>query len=131
MDNSNCPVCGNAFERLQGAYAPDGAIVCKPCGERLGAAARSRDKEQKAGAFAGAWGSLLIAALSFVIEHRFLFFLFPLIALGGGLGTAWVAARNPESIVALGRKRWPTVVLGALAALLGALSLVLSLAARG
>ena len=45
--------------------------------------------------------------------------------MGVGGGTAFSALKNPESIQALGWKRWPTVIFGVIAILFALLSLVL------
>jgi|SRR6188768_3829196 len=123
-----CGRCGVEFETLQGKYAPDGTIVCVPCGEALVATAKSVENKSASSAFVGAFGSLLIALLSFVLEHKLLFFLFPLLAIAGGAGTAYTALKNQRAREALGWKRVPTVIVGSIAALLGLLSLLLSLA---
>jgi hypothetical protein len=114
---------------LSGKYAPDGSIVCVSCGERLAASAQGAEKKSASSAFAGAFGSLLIALMSFIVQHRLLFFLFPLLAIAGGLGTAYTALRNQRAREALGWKRIPTVVVGTIAALLGLLRLLFSFSA--
>jgi hypothetical protein len=123
-----CGRCGVEFETLQGKYAPDGTIVCVPCGEALAASAKGLETKSASSAFVGALGSVLIALLSFVLEHKFLFFLFPVLAIAGGAGTAYTALKNERAKEALGWKRVPTVIVGALAVLLGLLSLLASLA---
>jgi hypothetical protein len=120
-----CSGCGTSFETLQGKYAPDGTIVCVPCGEKLATAARGVEKKSASSAFAGSFGSLLIALMSFIVQHKFIFFLFPLLAMAGGAGTAYTALRNQQAREALGWKRIPTVVVGVTAVLLGLLSLLL------
>ena len=124
-----CGACGTQFESLEGKYAPDGSIVCVPCGERLAAAKKAVEKQSTSSAFPGSFGALLIALLSFVFEHRFLFFLFPVLAVGAGAGTAFTALKNPSARVTLGWKRIPTIVVGSIAMLLGLLSLILSITA--
>ena len=121
-----CAGCGVEFETLQGKYAPNGSIVCAPCGEKMAAAARAIEHKSSSSAFPGAFGSVLIALMSFVVRHKVIFFLFPLLAIAGGAGTAYTALRNEQSRQALGWKRIPTVVVGGLAVLLGLLSLVAS-----
>jgi uncharacterized membrane protein HdeD (DUF308 family) len=123
-----CGRCGVEFETLQGKYAPDGTIVCVPCGEALAQAAKGLETKSASSAFVGAFGSLLIALLSFVFEHKLLFFLFPVLAMAGGAGTAYTALRSERAREALGWKRIPTMVVGLLAVLLGLLSLFASLA---
>jgi hypothetical protein len=73
----------------------------------------------------GAFGSLLIALLSFVLQHRLISFLFPLLAMAGGAGTAYTALRNERAREALGWKRVPTIIVGLIALALGSISLVL------
>ena len=124
-----CGRCGTNFETLQGKYAPDGTIVCVPCGEALAASVKGLEKKSASSAFVGAFGSLLIALLSFVLQHKLLFFLFPLLAIAGGAGTAYTALKNERAQEALGWKRVPTMIVGALAALLGLLSLFASFVA--
>lgn len=121
-----CGGCGAQFETLQGKYAPDGSIVCVACGDRLASAAKAVEKQSAGSSFVGAWGSLLIALLSFVLQHRLIFFLFPLLAMAGGAGTAYTALRSERAQEALGWKRVPTIIVGGLALLLGLLSLVFS-----
>jgi len=115
---------------LQGKYAPDGSIVCVPCGERLAAQLKAVEKKASGSAFVGAFASVLIALTSFLVEHRFLFFLFPLIAIGVGGGTAYTALKNDDARAALGWKRIPTVIVGIFGCLLALLSLVLSVSVR-
>jgi hypothetical protein len=122
-----CPNCGVDFDPQQGRYAPDGTIVCVACGERYAAAAKAQEAKSAGSALAGAFGALLISLMSFVVRHGLIFFLFPLIGIVGGVGTALVALKNEAAIAALGWKRIPTLVLGASAALFGLLSLILSL----
>lgn len=122
-----CGRCGTEFETLQGKYAPDGTIVCVACGEALATTAKSVENKSAGSAFVGAFGSVLIALLSFVFEHKLLFFLFPLFAIASGAGTAYTALKNERAREALGWKRIPTVVVGSFGALLGLLSLLLSL----
>jgi hypothetical protein len=121
-----CPICTTTFDPLQGKYAPDGAIVCSPCGERLAATKASLDKKNAGSAFVGACGALLIALLSFVLEHKLISFLMPLMAIFFGGGAAYSALKNPDARAALGWKRIPTIVLGIIAVLLALLSLVVS-----
>jgi len=126
-----CSGCGNEFETLQGKYAPDGSIVCAPCGEKLVLATRAAERKSSSSAFPGSIGAVVIALMSFVVEHRVLFFLFPLLAMAAGAGTAYTALRNESARQALGWKRIPTMIIGAVAVLLGAASLILAIAARG
>src|SRR5262245_59374069 len=121
-----CPSCGAEFDPLQGRYAPDGTVVCVGCGERMATAAKREEDKSASSAFAGAFGALLVSLLSFVLVHRVIFFLFPLVGITGGAGTAFVALRNQNAIKALGWKRFTTIAIGVLALLLGLLSLVLS-----
>lgn len=122
----NCPICTTTFDPLQGKYAPDGSVVCLPCGERLALEKAQVDKKNTGSAFVGACGAVLIALLSFVLEHRLLFFLLPLMAIFFGGGTAYTALRHPEARAMLGWKRVPTLVLGSIAVVLALLSLVAS-----
>ncbi|MET0790855.1 MAG: hypothetical protein ABW061_04990 [Polyangiaceae bacterium] len=126
-----CMGCGTQFESLEGKYAPDGSIVCVPCGERLATAAKAVEKKSTTSAFPGSFGALLIALLSFVLQHRLLFFLFPVLAMAAGGGTAFTALKNPSARVSLGWKRLPTIAVGSLALVLGLLSLVLSFSTLG
>ena len=86
----------------------------------------SRGKQATSSAFPGAFGALLIALLSLVLQHRFLFFLFPVLAVAAGCGTAYTAWRNPSARITLGWKRVPTIIVGGIATLIGLLSLLLS-----
>ena len=122
MSMQACPICTTTFDPLQGKYAPDGAIVCSPCGERLAAAKASLEKKNAGSAFVGACGAVLIALLSFVLEHKLISFLLPLMAIFFGGGTAYTALKNPDARAALGWKRIPTVILGAIAVVLALLS---------
>ena len=126
MSMQACPVCATTFDPLQGKYAPDGAIVCSPCGERLAAAKATLEKKNAGSAFVGACGAVLIALLSFVLEHKFISFLLPLMAIFFGGGTAYTALKNPDARAALGGKRIPTVILGVSAVVLALLSLAAS-----
>jgi len=119
-----CPDCSGALDPLKGGYNASGAIVCAGCAAKVKEAKDAQIAQAKGSAFPGALGGLLIALASFVVEHRLVFFLFPLVAMGVGGGTALSALRNPESIQALGWKRWPTVLIGALTILIALLSLV-------
>lgn len=119
-----CPICQTEFDPLKGGYAPDARIVCAPCAEKLKSSGLNAAKEEAGSTFPGAIGSVLIALVSFFFENRFIFFLFPLMAIGFGLGTAWTAFSNPHAKGKLGWKRVPTMVLGVLGAALGLLSLV-------
>ncbi len=126
-----CGGCGAQFETLEGKYAPNGSIVCAACGERLATAAHAALNQSSGSAFPGAFGALLIALLSFVFQNRLLFFLFPLLAMAAGAGTAYTALKNPSARVVLGWKRVPTIVVGSLALLLGTLSLIASFSSVG
>ncbi len=126
-----CGACGVQFESLEGKYAPDGSIVCVPCGERLAAEVKAVEKKSTSSAFPGSFGALLIALLSFVLQHRIVFFLFPLLAIGAGAGTAYTALKNPTVRLTLGWKRVPTIIIGSIAAALGLLSLVVTIATFG
>lgn len=122
-----CPLCGTAFDPLQGKYAPDGSVVCAPCGAQLEAAHQRVAAKNNASPFIGAFGSVLIALASFCVQHRFIFFLFPVLAIAAGLGTALAALRRPEVAQALGWKRIPTVLVGFTGAALGGLALLVNL----
>jgi hypothetical protein len=122
----SCPNCSVDFDPQQGRYAPDGTVVCVECGDRFAAIAKAKENTAAGSALPGAFGALLISLMSFVIQHRVLFFLFPAIGIIGGAGTAFVAMRNQKTIDALGWKRYPTILLGGIAALMGLLSLALS-----
>ena len=126
-----CGECGKQFETLEGKYAPDGRIVCTACGVRLATTAKEVESKSASSSFVGAFGSLLIALLSFGLRHRFLFFLFPLLAMAGGAGTAYTALLSTRAREALGWKRIPTVIVGGIALLLGLLSLIWSFASLG
>jgi hypothetical protein len=126
MSIQACAVCATTFDTLQGKYAPDGTIVCLPCGERLAAEKATLEKKNAGSAFVGACGAVLIALLSFVLEHRIISFLLPLMAVFFGGGTAYTALRNPDARAALGGKRIPTVILGISAVVLALLSLAAS-----
>ncbi len=130
MTVQSCPICATSFDPLQGRYAPDGRVVCVPCGDRLKAAQATTEKQSAGSAFVGACGAVLIALLSFVLEIKFFFFAMPLIAIGFGGGTAYSALKHPQAREMLGWKRIPTVVIGGFAIVLGLLSLVASLAFR-
>lgn len=123
MSMQACPVCATTFDPVQGKYAPDGAIVCSPCGERLVAAKATLDKKSAGSAFVGACGAVLIALLSFLLEHRLISFLLPLMAMFFGAGTAYTALTKPDARAALGGKRVPTIVLGFSAVALAVVSL--------
>ena len=120
-----CSGCAVSFETLEGKYAPDGSIVCVACGERLAASQKAIEKQSAASPFVGAFGSLLIALLSLVLQHRLIFFLFPLLAIAGGVGTAYTALKSEHARQALGWKRIPSIIVGLLAASIGLLSLIL------
>jgi hypothetical protein len=121
-----CPVCANMFDPLQGKYAPDGSVVCTPCGTRLTQAKTAEEKKSAGSAFIGACGAVLIALVSFVIQLRVGFFAMPLIAIVFGGGTAYTALRHPDAAQMLGWKRIPTLVLGAVAILLALTSMVVN-----
>ena len=125
-----CSGCGNEFESLQGKYAPDGTIVCVTCGEKLAAVTRAAEKKSSTSAFPGSIGAVVIALMSFIVEHKVLFFLFPLLAIAAGCGTAYTALKNETARHALGWKRVPTIIIGGIAVLLGVLSLILSFTVR-
>jgi hypothetical protein len=118
-----CPRCGTQFDPLQGKYAPDGSVICAVCGDRAAAAAQAVEAKNNASAFIGSFGAVIIALASFCVQHRFIFFLFPVAAIAVGVGTALTALRNPAAAQALGWRRIPTIVIGALGALLGLLAL--------
>lgn len=120
----SCPECSVEFDPLQGGYNTAGEVVCAACAAKTKEARVAQEAQAKGSAFIGSVGAVLIALASFAVEHRLMFFLFPLVAIGVGGGTALSAMKNPESIRALGWKRWPTVALGLLAILFATLSLV-------
>jgi hypothetical protein len=122
----SCPTCQLAFEPLQGGYAPDGRIVCASCAAKLKNSAQKVEADLAGSAFPGSIGSVLLGLISFVLVHRLIFFLIPLMAIGFGAGTAWVAFSNPRTREKLARKRVPTMVLGVLGVALGVLSLIVS-----
>jgi hypothetical protein len=125
-----CPMCRASFDPLQGKYAPDGTIVCSPCGTRLGQARAAEEKKNASSTFVGALGAVFIALFSFAFQLNIgplsLPFLLPLVAMGCGGATAYPALRNGDVILALGWKRIPTIVLGVLAILLALVSLVVN-----
>jgi hypothetical protein len=126
MSTQACPICVTEFDPLQGKYAPDGRVVCAPCGERLAQAQATAQKKSAGSAFVGACGAVLIALVSFVLELRLLSFGMPLMAIFFGGGTAYTALRHPDAKATLGWKRIPTVVLGGIAVVLAILSLIVS-----
>jgi hypothetical protein len=121
-----CPNCATAFDPLQGRYAPDGSVVCVPCGEKLASAKQATEKKSAGSAFVGACGAVLIALASYVVQLRIGFFAMPLIALVFGGGTAYTALRHPNAREMLGWKRLPTAVLGGLSILLAVGSLIVN-----
>lgn len=121
-----CPVCATMFDPLQGKYAPDGSVVCAPCGSRLNEAKVAEEKKSAGSAFLGACGAVLIALVSFVVQLRIGFFAIPLIAMGFGVGTAYTALRHPDAAQMLGWKRIPTIALGGVATLIALVSLVVN-----
>ena len=120
---TSCPECQAVFDPLSGGYSPDARIVCAPCAERMKNEARKADEKSRGSAFPGSIGSVLIGLMSFIVEHRLVFFLLPLMAMAFGLGTAWTAASSQASRERLGAKWIPTVILGLTGAGLGILSL--------
>ncbi len=128
---TNCPRCATVFDPLLGSYAPDGAILCKPCGEKLAQSQKQEEKKNAGSAFVGACGAVLIALLSFVLELKLVSFGMPLMAIVFGGGTAFAALKNPEVQQALGAKRIPTIVIGTIAVLLALLSLFVQFSASG
>jgi hypothetical protein len=126
-----CPVCEIDFDPMTGGYAPDARIVCASCAEKFKNGRLNAAKEEASSTFPGSIGSVLIGLMSFLVEHRFVFFLLPLMALGFGLGTAWTAFSHPNAKERLRWKRVPTMVFGVLGAALGALSLVVQFLFRG
>jgi hypothetical protein len=126
-----CPVCESEFDPMTGGYAPDARIVCGPCAEKLKNSRLNAAKEEASSTFPGSIGSVLIALASFIVQNRFIFFLFPLMAIGFGLGTAWTAFSHPNARERLRWKRVPTMVFGVLGAGLGVLSLAIQLMFSG
>jgi hypothetical protein len=124
MTMQACPICTSSFDPLQGKYAPDGSVVCSPCGERLAQVNATAKKKSAGSAFVGACGAVLIALLSFVMELKLLSFGMPLMAMFFGGGTAYTAITHPEAREMLGWKRIPTIVIGGFAVLLALLSLI-------
>ena len=122
-----CPLCAVQFDPLHGKYAPDGTVVCASCGERLAAQVQQVKSKAKGSAFIGSFGSVIIALASFCVQHRLVFFLFPVLAIAVGVGTASSALRNPEVAEALGWKRIPTIVVGSLGTLLGGVALLFNI----
>lgn len=121
-----CPACATMFDPLQGRYAPDGSVVCSPCGTRLAQTKTAAEKKSAGSAFVGACGAVIIALVSFVIELRIGFFAMPLIAIVFGGGTAYTALRHPDAAQMLGWKRMPTIALGGVAIFLALVSMVVN-----
>lgn len=119
-----------SLDPLQGKYAPDGTVVCTPCGTRLAQAQAVLEKKNLGSSFVGASGAVFIALFSFAFQLRVgplaLAFLLPLIAAGCGGATAYAALRNEDVAQTLGWKRIPTIVLGSLAIVLAVVSLVVN-----
>lgn len=126
-----CPVCEAEFDPLTGGYAPDARIVCASCAEKLNSSSLNSAKEEASSTFPGSIGSVLIGLMSFIVQHRLIFFLLPLMAIGFGLGTAWTAFWHPNAKERLGWKRIPTMIFGLLGASLGVLSLAVQLVFAG
>jgi hypothetical protein len=125
-----CPMCATNFDPLQGKYAPDGTVVCVPCGTGLAQAQLVQHKKNLGSSFVGALGAVFIALFSFAFRLRLgplaLPFLLPLVAVGCGGATAYTALRNEDAAQALGWKRIPTIALGGLAILLSLVSLIVN-----
>jgi hypothetical protein len=121
-----CPGCGRLFDPLQGKYAPDGSIVCVPCGEQLAAAHVTPQQKSAGSAFVGAAGAVVMALLSFALQLRISFLAIPLVAAFFGGGTAYVALRHPDAERMLGWKRLPTVTLGGVAIVLAIVSVIVN-----
>lgn len=125
-----CPMCATSFDPLQGKYAPDGTVVCTPCGTRLAQAQSAQEEKNLGSSFVGAMGAVFIALFSFAFQLRLgplpLSFLLPLVAVGCGGVTAYTALRNEDAAQALGWKRIPTIALGGLAIVLALVSLIVN-----
>jgi hypothetical protein len=123
-------MCATTFDPLKGKYAPDGTVVCMPCGARLAQAQSMQEKKNLASTFVGALGAVFIALFSFAFRLRIgpfaLAFVLPLVAVGCGGATAYAALRNEDVAQALGWKRIPTIVLGGLAIVLALVSLIVN-----
>jgi hypothetical protein len=78
----------------------------------------------------GAIGALLIALISFIFENRFIFFLFPLGAIGIAIATGLTVIQNKELRKDIGWRVVPTLVIDAFAILLAVVSLLFSILAR-
>jgi hypothetical protein len=116
-------------------YDEAGVLVCPKCKAHgmvthTASALAERDTQVKGGLLPGAAGALLISVVSLCVEVRIGFFVLPLLAVVGGLGTALTAVRRPGARESLGWRYAPIVVMGGLAALLGCLSLGIHLAVR-
>ncbi|MCB9601875.1 MAG: hypothetical protein R3B99_26605 [Polyangiales bacterium] len=126
-----CPSCGRPFDPSRGQYAPDGRIVCAFCtaAPELSTLAQTSHKNHRS-KFVGALSSVGIGLLSFCIQARFFFWLFPLLAMVSGTLIFVSCVRDEEAKRALGGLLVPTMVAAAIGALIGLASLSLSILIR-
>jgi hypothetical protein len=122
-----CPRCGAPMDPSRAGYSETGIQVCRAClaSEQITVA----EPEQKpVNVLYGSFGSLLIATTSFCVQHRLVFFLLPLLAIGGGVGSLLQTIRDERTRQALGWMRIPSMIASGLAIALGLSSLLLSIA---
>ncbi len=114
-----------------GQYDDRGVIVCTSCAAAPQIqAVQSESNRKTQSMFIGALSSVGIGALSFCIQHKLFFFLFPAFAIISGVGIAFTCLRSNENRRLLGWRYAPTLIAAILGALLGVASLALSLFVR-
>ncbi len=127
---STCPRCAQPMDPARAGYSESGMLVCRTCVAAEQVAAPIPGANQRVTVLYGSFGSLLVAVMSFCVESRLVFFLFPLVAIAGGLGTLFQAGFDEYTRSRIGWKRYPSMVASVLAVLLGVTSIVVSLSLR-
>lgn len=130
-----CPRCGNQMDPSRAQYDDNGALVCAFCaGSAASAAATDRitqtNERERKDLFPGAIGALMVAILSFCVEHRFFFFLMPTIAFFYATVTLHQLRTQPDLRRAIGWRFIPSVILSVLACLVAISSLLASIFIR-
>lgn len=128
-----CPGCGKDVPAAEGRYSDRGDLVCRAClaESQIAHQAKVVDAVHGKGAkhgdiIYGSSGALILSLISLVATHRFIFFLFPIGAIGGALLSIVIPIRYKEVREALGWKLIPHFIMATLALLISVLGFMVA-----
>ncbi len=130
-----CPSCGEPLDPARAQYDDDGRLVCARCVARRlvrhDAVSKDAEHQSTKSLFVGSIGVFMLSIASFCVQHRFIFFLFPLLAIVGGIAIVMQARKTPDAREVLGWRYGFSLAVAGLGACLGVLSPAASLVFGG